>query len=128
MHDATPQVVVLPTRLVQEVALVPSQTFEEQALFDSDCGQAGRVPTGGPVIVTQVPTLPAVLHAWHWPLQAVLQQTPSTQGEPEGHSSDAVHWDPMGPCFTVTVMVAVPVLPTASVAVTTSVPALVPAT
>jgi hypothetical protein len=62
-HEATPQVVDGPTRLVHAVALVPSQTFDVQTLFGSDCAQAARVPTGGPLMVTHVPTLPAVLHA-----------------------------------------------------------------
>ena len=32
----------------------------------------------------QVPALPGRSHAWHWPSQATLQQTPSTQ-VPEEH-------------------------------------------
>jgi hypothetical protein len=42
--------------------------------------------------LAQVPTLPATLHAWHVPLQAPLQQTPSTQF-PEVHWLAAVHAD-----------------------------------
>ena len=38
-----------------------------------------RVPTGVPVTVLQVPALPVRLHAWQAVLQAVSQQTPSTQ-------------------------------------------------
>ncbi|MGO8995962.1 MAG: hypothetical protein ACLQVI_21825, partial [Polyangiaceae bacterium] len=43
MHDATPHVVVGPTRLVQAFGFVPSQIFDVQGLFMSDCGHAGRV-------------------------------------------------------------------------------------
>ena len=42
----------------------------------------GQLPWIGvaPVVsATQVPTVPLWLHAWHAPLQATLQQTPSTQ-------------------------------------------------
>jgi len=123
-----PHDVSVPTRLVQDVALVPSHIFELQTLFGSDCAQAGRVPTGGPLIVTQVPTLPAVLHAWHWPVHALLQQTPSTHVVPVAHVSVAEHSAPADTTVvTVTVMVAVPVLPSASVAVTVSAPAVAPA-
>ena len=83
-HSGMPHDVSLPTRLVQAVALVPSHWRDVQMLFGSDCAQAGRVPpspapTGAPVIVTQVPTLPYELQAWHCPEQAELQQTASTQ-------------------------------------------------
>jgi hypothetical protein len=47
--------------------------------------QALRVPCGVPVAVEQVPTLPATSHASHWPVQARLQQTPSTH-------SPLAHW------------------------------------
>jgi hypothetical protein len=127
----------MPTRLVHAVALVPSHTFEVQILFGSDCGQAGRVggipvePTGGPVIVVQVPTLPATLHASHWPPHEELQQTLSTQYlapvESGGQSSATMHDVPSGVVMTVTVMFAVAVSPFASVAVTTSIPAFPPA-
>ena len=60
-----PHVIVEPTNTVQVVGLVPSQASDVQTFFGSDCGQAARVPTGGPLIVTQVPILLAVLHAWH---------------------------------------------------------------
>lgn len=41
--------------------------------------QAGREPCGAPAAtVVQVPRLPATSQAWHWPLQAVSQQRPST--------------------------------------------------
>jgi hypothetical protein len=41
--------------------------------------QAGRPPRGSPRTAVQVPALPATLQASHWPAQALLQQTPSTQ-------------------------------------------------
>jgi hypothetical protein len=41
--------------------------------------QAGRPARGMPWIATHVPIEPAWLHDSHWPVQAVLQQTPSTQ-------------------------------------------------
>jgi len=41
--------------------------------------QAVLAPCGAPETATQRPTLPATLHAWHWPAQPWLQQTPSTQ-------------------------------------------------
>jgi hypothetical protein len=47
--------------------------------------QVVRAPCGAPFTAVQVPTLPRTSHAWHWPLQAALQQTPSTQ-MPPAHS------------------------------------------
>ena len=43
--------------------------------------QAVRLPWGASpdVSVVQVPSLPFTSHAWHWPLQALSQQTPSVQ-------------------------------------------------
>ena len=47
---------------------------------DPSEAQATREPCGAPAAsVEQVPMLPATSHAWHWPLQAVSQQDPSTQ-------------------------------------------------
>ena len=69
---------------MQAVGLVPSQILAEQTFCAFPCEQAWRVPpgpelTGMPEIVTHMPTELAVLHAWHCPEHAVLQQTPSTQ-------------------------------------------------
>jgi hypothetical protein len=47
--------------------------------------QAVRAPCGAPLTAVQVPTLPETSHAWHWPPQAALQHTPSTQ-------LPLVHW------------------------------------
>jgi hypothetical protein len=55
---------------------VPSQA---PAHSEPSLAQAGRAPCGVPATATQVPALPATSQAWHWPLQAVSQQTPSTQ-------------------------------------------------
>jgi hypothetical protein len=41
--------------------------------------QTGRVPRGAPETVMQVPGLLGSLQAWHWPLHALEQQTPSIQ-------------------------------------------------
>ena len=41
--------------------------------------QAVREPCGAPVTAVHVPWLPTTSQAWHWPEQALLQQTPSAQ-------------------------------------------------
>jgi hypothetical protein len=52
---------------------------------------AERVPCGAPEArVVHVPMLPETSHAWHWPPQALLQQTPSVQ-TPLVHSFAAPH-------------------------------------
>ena len=56
--------------------MTPSQ-LPPQAL--PSVAQAARPPCGVPLTAVQVPTLPATSQAWHWPPQALLQQTPSTQ-------------------------------------------------
>jgi hypothetical protein len=43
----------------------------------------------------QVPTEPELSQASHWPSQAVLQHTPSTQ-LPDAHSAVIVHAPPLG--------------------------------
>src|SRR6185312_2952783 len=57
-----------------------------------------RVPCGAPVItVWHVPRLlmlSGMSHAWHWPLHAELQQTPSTQCMLE-HCASAVQLRPL---------------------------------
>jgi hypothetical protein len=126
MHDAIPQVVSDPTKLVQAVALVPSHVMAVQGSDGSDWGQPAS-PAGVPVIVTHVPVMLAVLHAWHRPVHAVVQQTPSAQVAPAGQVADVVHMAPMPTITTVTVTVAVPFAPRESVAVTRSEPAMAPA-
>lgn len=56
---------------------------------------ATRAPWGEPVTALQVPTEPVTSHAWHWPLQPVSQQSPSTQ-KPEPHSAAEAHATPFG--------------------------------
>ena len=56
----------------EEPSQVPPQALPSVA-------QAGRPSRGSPTTAVQTPTLPPTLHASHWPLQAVSQQTPSTQ-------------------------------------------------
>jgi len=51
------------------------------------------VPCGAPVTLVHEPTLPGTSHAWHWPLQAWLQQTPSAQ-EPFTHWFEAPQASP----------------------------------
>jgi hypothetical protein len=71
---------------VQLVALVPSQVAAQVPLP----GHADRVPRGPPdVSVVQVPRDAGRLHASHWPVQALSQQTPSWQ-KPLAHSSGAL--------------------------------------
>ena len=48
---------------------------------------------GSPLIVTQVPTLFCSAQAWHWPPQALSQQTLSTQN-PLVHCALLWHWAP----------------------------------
>lgn len=57
--------------------------------------QSGRVPWGSPATAEQVPTLPLTSHAAHCDVQAVSQQTPSTQ-KPEPHSALDEHAMPSG--------------------------------
>ena len=65
----------------QAAVLLPSQ-LPPQAL--PSLVQEVRAPCGAPLTATHCPTLPATSHAWHCPLQAWLQQTPSAQ-EPFTH-------------------------------------------
>ena len=61
----------------QAAALVPSQ---EPPQTDPSEVHAARDPCGAPLVtVVHVPELPGMSQAWHWPPQAALQQTPSTQ-------------------------------------------------
>jgi hypothetical protein len=61
---------------VQAAVFVPSHAPPQS---EPSLLHAVRDPWGAPATATQVPTLPATSQAWHWPLQLVLQQTPSTQ-------------------------------------------------
>jgi hypothetical protein len=55
---------------------------------------AGREPTGAPDAALHVPTLPAMLHASHCPVQVVSQHTPSTQFH-DAHSAPALQAVPL---------------------------------
>lgn len=66
---------VLPGKL-QAVGLVPSHWLWQGAVPV----QAARIdPRGNPATVRHLPALLLSLHAWHCPVQALSQQTPSTQ-------------------------------------------------
>ena len=70
---------------MQLSTLLPLQ-LPPQAL--PSLAQALREPCGAPATATHCPTLPATSQAWHWPLHAWLQQTPSAQ-DPLAHSFPA---------------------------------------
>jgi hypothetical protein len=74
----------------QALTSAPSQAPPQS---DPSVAQAGRGPWGAPLTATHWPTLPATLQAWHWPPQAWLQQTPSTQF-PFPHWVEAVQATP----------------------------------
>jgi hypothetical protein len=74
-HVASAQLTVVPG-YVQLDRLLPSQV---PAHVSFSASQAGRSPCGSPVTLEHVPALSMTSHASHWPLQALLQQTPSTQ-------------------------------------------------
>ena len=59
-----------------DAVMVPSHDPPQD---DPSLAQAARAPWGVPATAVQVPTLPDTSQAWHWPLQAWLQQTPSAQ-------------------------------------------------
>jgi hypothetical protein len=58
---------------------LPAQTVPSLA-------HAWREPTGAPTTGMQLPSLPATLHASHWPVHGSVQHTPSTQ-IPDAHSA-----------------------------------------
>lgn len=76
-HVVAPQLVPPAAYVVpaQEARVVPSHRGVAHAL---PAPQAVRTPCGAPVTAAQVPSAPAVSHASHWPVQAALQQKPST--------------------------------------------------
>jgi hypothetical protein len=78
---------VVAVGYVQAVADAPLQAPAQVACVPV---HAGREPRGVPVTVTHVPALPPSLQAWHWPPQALLQQTPSAQ-TPLEHSVPDAH-------------------------------------
>jgi hypothetical protein len=70
---------------VQESAFVPLQAPPHS---EPSVAQAARRPTGAPITGAHCPARPGTSQASHCPLQAALQQTPSTQ-RPEAHSPPA---------------------------------------
>ena len=70
---------------MQAAGWTPSQLPPQT---EPSVAQAARLPCGAPIAVEHVPTLPARLHASHWPVHARPQQTPSTHS-PEAHSMSA---------------------------------------
>ena len=86
VHEAAAQLVDVPLIEAHLVRSAPSQA----AWQAPDPEQAVRAPCTAPATATHVPTLPPTSHASHWPVQALSQQTPSTQ-LPEPHSAPDVH-------------------------------------
>jgi hypothetical protein len=80
-----------PTNPVQAARVLPSHCAAEHGLVVEPVGQAGRfVPCGLPATGVHVPKLPCTSHASHWPVHALVQQTPSTQN-PLTHAPFAPH-------------------------------------
>jgi hypothetical protein len=77
-----PRQVVSAAGYAHAVAPDPSQT-PPQALPSE--AHACRAPCGAPITFVQVPAEPGTSQAWHCPLQAVAQHTPSTH-------SPLAHW------------------------------------
>jgi hypothetical protein len=77
---ATPDAQLAPRQMVSAagyahaVALDPSHV-PAQAV--PSLAQAWRAPWGVPTTSVQTPKEPGTSHAWHWPPQALVQQTPS---------------------------------------------------
>jgi hypothetical protein len=80
LHDGLRQLAPLPG-YAQAAGCVPSQAPPQTEPSDT---QGARPVRGTPATAVQVPTLPDSPHASHWPLQALSQQTPSTQC-PDAH-------------------------------------------
>src|SRR5437763_1664008 len=64
------------------VASLPSQAPPQAVPSEA---HACRAPCGAPITFVQAPAEPGTSQAWHWPLQAVAQHTPSTH-------SPLAHW------------------------------------
>jgi hypothetical protein len=111
MHVATWQVTSALTYELHEVGLWPSHRFVVHTLLLSSTGHGGRLPTGVPAIVTQLPSAPAVLHAWHWPVHEDVQHTPSTQyAFPSGVAAQVpgvVHEVPAGTTATTSIVAVI---------------------
>ena len=77
VHVAAPHVVD-EVGYVQLVSVTPSHVGPQLVPTPVPL-HADRVPWGSPITAEQVPTWPPTSHAWHWPLHAESQHTPSTQ-------------------------------------------------
>jgi hypothetical protein len=87
------QVTDEPTKPAQDVRVLPSHSAAEHGFVADATGHAGRLPCGLPATGVHVPALPSTSHASHWPVHALLQQTPSTQ-KPLTHAPSAPHSSP----------------------------------
>jgi hypothetical protein len=74
-HEGERHCVVRPGITQACVSTAPSQVPLQPVPLP---GHAEREPTGGPVTGEHVPASPGTLQASHWPVQSLLQQTPST--------------------------------------------------
>jgi hypothetical protein len=90
-HDAAAQLVDVPLIEAHLVRSAPSQVAWQTPVP----AHAVRVlPCTAPATATHVPTLPPTSHASHCPLQALSQQTPSTQNRPGLQEVVAAHCAP----------------------------------
>jgi hypothetical protein len=96
---AARQDVADPTNPSQLVAVMPSHSADEHGSEALPPEHAARAPCGAPTTGVHVPSVPFASHAAHWPVQALLQQTPSAQIA-EVHSFPALHEAPFAPFFT----------------------------
>jgi len=82
---ATPALQLAPRHCAvgyaQAAPFAPSQRPPQA---DPSEAHAWRLPCGAPSTGAQTPALPGTSQAWHWPLHAWSQQTPSAQN-PEAH-------------------------------------------
>jgi hypothetical protein len=87
-----------PVEYAQAAPLLPSHSPPQA---DPSVAHAGRAPCGAPATARQVPAEPKTSQAWHCPLQAWSQQTPSTQF-PVAHWLAPPHEAPATSCGTQT--------------------------
>ena len=91
MHDSERQLTSAPTNPTHELVLFsPSQVVALHFSPPVAPGQAARGACGIPTTGEQVPTDVETSHAWHWSVQALSQQTPSTQ-KPDAQVFVCVH-------------------------------------
>jgi hypothetical protein len=90
VHDSAPHAIDDPTNPAHCARTAPSHCAAAQTFAALPRGHASRPPWGAPTTGEHVPSLPDTSHASHCPVQAPLQQYPSTQN-PLAHSSFDVH-------------------------------------